>query len=339
MNRSSPHAGAATAGSSSLAFAASHALALFGLACLLTQAYVFAAWMLSPDFRPTPPGPDPIPAYSRIAMIVFQTLSLGVGAIVLVWFVHGLRRQRRIDAIRLMMIGWLSAYWLDPFLNFITPIFTYNAYLVNFGSWAEFIPGWQSEQGARITEPLLVCPPNYFFNFTATAVSGAWAMRLAEQRWPRLGLAGRVAAGYVGVWLTMSVLDVAATRLLHFDAWPGAFPGLTLWEGHFYQFPIHELLLFPSIFVICSLLLHHRDADGHTAIERGLLPAPGAAAGRFQTVLRVLVFVGLCNALNLGYTATMGTLGAATAPWPDTMPSWLSDEQCGERTGLPCATP
>lgn len=314
---------------------ASYLWAGFGLLCLLTQIYVFSSWIASPGFHPTAPGPDPIPEYSRIAMIVFQVVSLIVGAIVLVWFVRGIRATGQIDAVRLMMIGWLSAYWLDPFLNFLTPIFTYNAYLVNYGSWAEFIPGWQSHQGARIAEPLLVCIPNYFFNFTATAMSGVWAIRKATQRWPGLNLAGQIAAAYVGIWLTMSVLDVAATRLMHFDAWPGSFPGFTLWEGEFYQFPMHELLLFPSIFVACAFLLHRRDAAGHTAIERAFVTAPG----HLRTALRVLAFIGFCNLMNLAYTATMGVLGTATAPWPETMPSWLITEQCGEGTGLPCPLP
>jgi hypothetical protein len=73
--------------------------------------------------RPTPRGNDPIPIYSQLAMTTYEVLSVVTLAFVLVWFFHGIRRSGAIDSIRSMMIGWLSGYWLDPFLNFLRPRF------------------------------------------------------------------------------------------------------------------------------------------------------------------------------------------------------------------------
>lgn len=306
--------------------------ALAGAAFVAVQFYVYLAWMLSPDFRPTDPGPDPIPDYSRIAMRVFEIYSLTVGAAVLVWFVRGIQRDGRIDAVRLMMIGWLSAYWLDPFLSALRPMFTYNAYLTNMGCWCEFIPGWQSVNGSRIAEPLLVDPPNYFFNFTATALAGLWAMQKARARWPGLGVIGLSLWSLPAIWVVMGILDVLATRLLHFDAWPLATQSLSFWGGEFYQFPAYEFVIFPAAFVACALLLMYRDAEGHTAIERGLSGVPQG----WQTTARVLAFCAFCNVLNLTYTSTMAALSLTADPWPENMPSWLANEQCGVGTPNVC---
>lgn len=299
--------------------------AALGLAFLATQLYVYGAWILSDDFRPTLPGPDAIPEHSRIAMLVYEVLSLATLAYALVWFFRGIRRSGRLDSTRLLMIGWLSAYWLDPFLNFLKPMFTYNAYAFNYGCWCEFIPGWQTPNGARIAEPLLIDAPAYFYSFAGTALIGLAAMKMAKARFQGIGLFGQTLAGFVGVWLSMGLLDIVATRYLHFDAWPGAFQQLAFWGGRFYQFPVYEFILFPSTFIACAYLLLHADERGQTAIERGV--EHFAQRPRLSTLLRILAFIGFCNLLNLTYTSAMGVHALYVDDWPKDMPSWLSNEQ------------
>lgn len=299
--------------------------AVLGSAFLALQLNVYAAWIGSDDFRPSERGSDPIPDYSRWAMTIYEVLSLATLAIALVWFVRGWRRSGHLDSTRLMMIGWLSAYWLDPFLNFLRPMFTYNAYAFNYGCWCEFIPGWQTPNGSRIAEPLLIDGPAYFYSFAGTALIGLAFMRKAQARFPRLGIAGLTLAGFSGVWLSMGLLDIVATRYLHFDAWPGAFHAWSFWGGDFYQFPIYEFILFPSTFIACAFLLMHADARGYTAIERGI--EHFASSPRLATVMRVLAFIAFCNVLNLAYTTAMGVHALYVDPWPGNMPSWLSNEQ------------
>jgi hypothetical protein len=305
-----------------------------GLAFLLLQLYVYSSWVLSENFRATPVGPDPIPDHSRIAMRVYEILSLITLAIVIPWFIQGIRKTRRVDSTRLMMIGWLSAYWLDPFLSFLRPMFTYNAYAFNRGCWCEFIPFWQTPNGARIAEPLLIDGPAYFFSFASTAVIALWCMKTAKSRWPVIGPWGMGLAGFVGVWISMGLLDIGMTRLFYFDAWGGSFQAASFWGGEFYQFPIYEFVLFPSTFVACAFLLYYADASGQTAIERGIEQI--SARPRLQTVARVLIFIAFCNVLNLAYTGAMGVHALYVDDWPATMPSWLANEQCGPSTGVIC---
>jgi len=299
--------------------------AALGAVFLATQLYVYGAWITSADFRPTLRGGDPIPIYSQLAMTIYEVLSVATLAFVLVWFFRGIRQTGTLDSTRLMMIGWLSAYWLDPFLNFLRPMFTYNAYAINYGCWCEFIPGWQSPNGSRIAEPLLIDAPSYFYAFAGTALIGLKFMKKSQARWPGVGIAGLTLAGFVGVWLSMGLLDIVATRYLHFDAWPLAFQGFSFWGGRFYQFPIYEFLLFPSTFIACAFLLLHADANGRTAIERGVDQLPVAQG--LRTLLRILAFIAFCNVLNLAYTSAMGVHALYADPWPTDMPSWLSNEQ------------
>jgi hypothetical protein len=288
------------------------------------QIYAYLSWLRSDEFRPVAVGADPIPDSVKTIISVYQWVSVTMLIPVAIWFVAGIAKSRRIDAVRLMMIGWLSAYWLDPWLDFARPMFTYNAYALNFGCWCRFIPFWQSAS-ARIAEPILIDAPSYFYTFTGTAVVALWAMRAVRKRWPRAGSYMLALSGFVAIWMTMGLLDIAASRFMGFDSWPGAFQRLSFWGGHYYQFPIYEFLLFPSAFVASAFLLLHVDSAGFTAIEDGVDRIAWPPAVR--TALRVLAFVAFCNVLNLAYTTAMGVHAMYADPWPADMPSWLANSR------------
>jgi hypothetical protein len=310
--------------------------AALGALFVALQVYVFGAWISSDSFRATEVGPDPIPSISLLGVWVYEVLSLATLIIVIPWFIIGIRKTGKLDHFRLLMIGFLATYWSDPWLNFLRPMFTYNAYAFNRGCWCEFIPFWQSANGSRIAEPLLIDAPAYFFSFAGTVWAALWSMRKAQQRWPGISHFGLGLTAFAGVWISMGLLDVVATRVLHFDAWPGAFHAASFWGGEFYQFPIYEFLLFPTIFVVCAFLIFRAAPNGEIAIERGIdaLPWQGTRA---REAVRILAFVGLCNMLNLGYTTALGVHALGVNPWPANTPSWLANEQCGTITGQDCA--
>jgi hypothetical protein len=324
-----PPAGKAVGGAKTYVF-----WSVLGGIFLVLQIYAYAAWITSPDFRPTLPGPDPIPPLVRYSTIGYEIFAMATLIPALIWFVHGIWRSGKIDTTRAMMVGWLSAYWLDPFLSFLRPMFLYNASAFNYGCWCRFIPFWHTPHGARIAEPLLIIAPSYFYTFTATALIALWAMKQARRQWPGIGILGLALAGFVGIWLTMEILDVVATRFMGLDAWLGSFRAVSLWAGTAYQFPIYELVLFPAPFVACAFLLYHVDAGGYTVIERGVA---GAGGGQWRrNGLRLLTFIAFCNLMNLIYTTSMGIAATAADPWPAGVPSWLMDGQCGTGTGIIC---
>ena len=306
-----------------------------GALFLAVQIYAFTSWILSPEFRATPIGTDPIPANIRSIIDHYQMINSVIGILALLWFIQGIVRTGRIGPVRLMMVGWLSAYWLDPWLDFLRPVFTYNAYAFNRGCWCSFIPFWHNPSGARIAEPLLIDPSSYFYNFTLVAVLAWLVMRWARNRRPTLSTPTLILIGFVVIWVTMSLLDIVATRYFGFDAWPIAFRRATLWAGQSYQFPIYEFILFPTAFVASAMVLLSKKTDGSTAIERGFERFGGAA----RTTLRVLAFIGFCNLTNFLYTTAFGIHGLWADGWPAHMPSWLADEQCGPQTGTACTQP
>ena len=297
-----------------------YAWAALGALFAIAQGYAYVAWIRSADFRPVDLGADPVPDSVKSMIDHYEWASVLILIPVAIWFIFGIAKSRNIDAVRLMMIGWLSAYWLDPWLNFLRPMFTYNAYALNFGCWCRFIPFWQSSH-TRIAEPLLIDAPSYFYTFTGTAVVALWAMRVVRKRWHRAGNVRLTLAGFAAIWMTMGMLDIAASRFMGFDAWPGAFQRASFWGGHYYQFPVYEFLLFPSVFVASAFLLMSADNNGYTAIERGVDRLDGHAP--LRTALRVLAFVAFCNVLNLVYTTAMGVHALYADPWPADMPSWL----------------
>lgn len=66
--------------------------------------------------------------------------------------------------------------------------FTYNSYLVNYGSWVKEIPGWQSygEPGAMIPEPIVLIGPVYvYFIMAATLPDGPHVRPGNRQPLPR----------------------------------------------------------------------------------------------------------------------------------------------------------
>lgn len=309
-----------------------------GALFLVVQAYVFAAWIMSEHFTASPVGDDPIPAISLYGVRFYEALSIASLVPVLFWFFRGIYRSGQIDNIRLLMIGFLSTYWLDPWLNFLRPMFTYNAYMFNRGCWCEFIPFWQAPNGRYIAEPLLVDAPSYFYTFAGTAYTGYVAMKYARKRWPNIGNFGLAFAAACSIWITMGLLDIFATRVLFFDAWPGAFQAASFWGGQYYQFPIYEFILFPSVFVVAAFVLFYAREDGMTVLDNGLdRVAPATRQGR-RTVLRVLAFIAFANLGNLSYTTAMGVHALYVDDWPE-LPSWLANSQCGTITGLTCATP
>jgi hypothetical protein len=253
----------------------------------------------------------------------------------LIYFTRTLWRDRMLAPIQVLMLGWLLTYWQDPWLNIFRPNFTYNAHLLNYGSWAEFIPGWLSPNGSRIPEPLMINFSAYVFQLPVSTLFGWWVMGKAKARFPkfdgfRLFLCG---------WAAMIVLDlgqeILATRVVHYDAYPGAF-GPKLWAGEFYQIPLYEFFFFPLALAGCSALYFFRDDKGRMLAERGI---DRLRIGGFKRdLLRVLAVATFANLMNGFYIFAMAILSLYSDPWPQ-MPSWLRNNVCGTGTVYECPGP
>ena len=296
-----------------------------GAVFIVLQLYCYLRWIFSDNFKPVAPGTHGVPAYSQISIIAFEAVSMLALVVAIIWFIRGIKKTGKINTTRLMMIGWLSAYWLDPFLNYLKPMFTYNTSLVNFGSWANFIPGYMAPNGEKIAEPLLVNPANYFMTFAITTMAVVWIMKKIKEKFPNTKLWVQILSGFPVVWVVNSILDVVATRYFNFDAWLIGNQNLSLWGGKFYQFPLSEFITFPLIFIAGALLVYYQDENGHTAVERDY-DQLGLADWKI-TLLRILAVIAFVNLLNWSYTALSGLIALGGDPWPANVPNWISDQQ------------
>jgi hypothetical protein len=256
------------------------------------------------------------------------------------WFlVRPWRREGRVTLDGLFVIAFASLYWQDPLANYSQAWVTYNTAFVNFGSWTTDIPGWLAPNGNLFPEAVLWAGPVYIYAiFTAVLVANQ-LMRRAKQRWPRLGTAGLVGLCFAFFVVADLFIEVAWMRLGWF-AYPGSISWLTIFHGHYYQFPIYEPILFGACWTAFACLRYFRDDKGRTLAERGIDEL--RATPRQKSGLRLLALVGALNAILLvGYEVPIQWFALHADEWPQDIVkrSYLTDGLCGPGTDYACSGP
>jgi hypothetical protein len=314
------------------------AWAVLGAAFLAVEAWALSGWVLSGDASPTPTGADPVPGYMKVAIHGAEVAAV-VAFVVFVALVvvRPWRRDGAITLDGLFCLVFLTVFWQDTFSNYFAHWFSYNAEFTNLGSWDSHVPGWQSAQGNLIAAPLFLHLA-YVWGIFGAAMLGCAVLRRAKTRWPRLGPAGLMGIAF-GFFVVVEGLAEPGMLVSGIATYPGSIRWLTLFDGHYYQFPVNEWLLFALAWAAWCGLRYFRDDHGHTIAERGLdrVRLRGAA----RTGLRFLALTGACNAAFLVcYSLPNALFGLAAAPWPDdvTNRSYFS-YLCGPQTPEACAAP
>jgi hypothetical protein len=237
----------------------------------------------------------------------------------------------------LLVAAFATLWFEDPLSAYYGHWFTYNANLVNFGSWVHAVPGWVSPggPGRMLVEPILVIPFVYVYFIMVGILFGCWVMRRAEARWPGASTAQLVTACFAA----MCVFDLVAEGLiwlpLGFWEYPGGI-GL-LFPSTYHKFPLNEMLTIATIFTAMSCLRYFRDDKGLTLVERGLDRLRVGRAG--QTLVRFLAIAFAVHAiLFLGYNLPNSFVGAHSRPWPRAIlkRSYFTDYLCGPQVHTAC---
>jgi hypothetical protein len=310
-----------------------------GVAFVLLEAYVLVAWVAKGQFKPTPPGPTPVPTYMKVVAAGWQWGGLAAFA-AFVWFVmiRPWRRERRITLDGLFCIVFFLIYWQDPISNYFQTWFTYNSYFANFGSWASNLPGFVAPHGNRLAEPYLWDWPIYVylaFGFTLIACA---VMRHAKARWPRMGKFGLVAICFAFCFGVDVVLE-PLLMLLGIYSYPGSIPWLTIFHGHYYQYPVTEGIFWGGAWCAWACIRYFKDDKGRTLVERGVDDL--RVSDKKRTVLRFLALVAVCNLIFAGYNLGSAVLGMMGGAWPKdvTSRSYFTDGLCGPGTQYACGGP
>ncbi len=310
------------------------AFAVLGGLILGLFGYVLIRWVTSPAFAPSPVGPDPIPPATLVLIRVTEVFC-GTLILVFLWrlLIKPWIRDRKAPWDGLLMLALFTMWIQDPMCNYFNFTFSYNAYFVNMGSWASFLPGWQSPRGSNLPEPIFLMGGIYLWFTTMNVIAFSWAMRKLRVWLPRMSTLGHVPIAYVVIVLMDFALELPACRLGLF-AYPGAPHGLTLWAGEYYQFPIYENIFMNFNYLSIGLLRFFRNDRGESFAERGI--GTLGLSTKLRTAVRFLALVGFCN---LSYFVVYFMPYNWMAMQADTFPrypSYMRYEICGQGTPYAC---
>jgi hypothetical protein len=304
-------------------------------------AYLLVTWVTGPYFKPVPSGPDSPPGWMKAILVGWQAVGIPVAlGLVYAFLIRPWRRSRTVTFDGLLTIACFAVAWQDPLSSYFNHWYTYNAYLVNMGSWVKGIPGWMSyaEPGAMDVEPIIWTPFMYVYLFFGASVFGCWVMRRAEARRPGISTMGLLTWAFVAG----AVVDVVAEGLLIMPAGVYTYAGghLAVFPEAYHKFPLTEPITVGAIFAGLAAMRYFRDDRGRTVVERGIDDL--TLGGTRKTLLRFGAIFGMCNVLVLlCYNVPNAIIGAHSTAWPRDLQqrSYLTDRVCGEGTDRACPGP
>jgi hypothetical protein len=314
--------------------------AFLGGLILAFEAYVLIRWLSGSYFKHVSAGPTPEPGWMRTAENIWQAAGIVTTIGIVYWFVvRPWRRERKLTTDALLVLAFATLWFEDPLSSYYGHWFTYNANLVNFGSWVNGVPGWNAPgtPGHMVLEPLLIIPFVYVYFIMIGVLVGCWAMRKAEERWNLSTLQ------LLGVcFLTMALLDLIGEGLIFLPLGFWEYPGGIgmLFPSTYHKYPVNEMLTIAAIFTGLCALRYFKDDRGRTIVERGIDRLKVGEAG--NNALRFLAIAGAVHIiLVLGYNLPNSVIGAHSRPWPADLQkrSYLTDGVCGAGTTIACPGP
>jgi Spirocyclase AveC-like len=293
--------------------------ALIGAAALGMIVVGLARWLAAGP-RATNPGPDPYP------YLVALRLVEAAGAILLVSLfallvVRPLLRRRPVGFDGMLMVACLLVHFVDPTFSYFSPSFIQNSHSVQWGSWADYIPGYASPAGAAgFVEGLLWAATLYGVFGIVAALGGCAILMRLRRRWP----ARSDFTHYIVLFGIFCVFDFIIenffVRTQIYLFW-GSWSPLTLWTGQLYQFPLYETFLAVVYALGFVWLRDSVDARGLSAVERGADDL--GRARRLAGPIRFCAITGFCLVWGLvSYFMPFNWMAMKSDAYP-ALPSYL----------------
>jgi hypothetical protein len=320
--------------------------ALVGALIWSFQIYILLKWVTGPFFHQVQPGRTPVPSAMKIAIVTYLVIqwalffTLGYR-----WVVRPLLRERTLGIDGLLYLAWAGFFWMwDPMGNYLSPTFTYNAWIPNMGSWVNGIPGWNTpaHPGAQAPEPWLFTAGAYPVFFVLMPILGCWLMRRVRARYPRMGTAGLLVVVYLSVAVLETILEGLLWMRMGLYTYAGTPDKLwNLFPSHFYKYPIYESFSWGAVLTAVTFVRWSVNDKGESIAERGLSEV--RATGTAKNGLRVLAMVGCMYSMIvvvywLPYWAIWDAHDS-TFPRDVQRRSYLIDGICGPGTQRACPGP
>jgi len=321
------------------------AWAFIGAIFIVFIAYVVYQWVTAPYFGRTPLAEGiEVPLNFKIGVHVVE-VGMGLVWAYLIWtqIIKPIRQTGQPNTAGLLGIAFFVAIFWDPSMNWIQQGCVYNAYAFNLGFLSGEIPGWMSPRPNLLPEPLLAWSGGYPGFLLWMTFGGLAAMRFVKARFPGIS---NVKLAICGIFASMMVDMVLESLLIRFSgiyAYPGSIRSLSLWGGHWYQFPIYEAICFGGWVGFTSVLLYFKDDKGRTWVERGVEKMSFCKNSNFrQSMVRLVAIIGFCQVVELIiYVLPMPLITANADPFPEDTPAFFTQGSgmCGPGTGLACPRP
>src|SRR4051812_2444416 len=307
---------------------------------LAFEIFVMVKWVTGPYFTTVPPGPSEAPDWMMFSL---RAMEAGFFALWMwcVWqfFVKPWLRERTFTFDGLLCMAlFVFAWFQDPLANYGGAVFTYNANLVNIGSWLNEVPGNSTPgaPGAQLPEPLWTMAIYPGVIFLAT-ILGSWFMRKVKQRLPSLGVLGLIGV----VFPMMVVFDIVLEGFILMPLGAYTYAGSPDWstinDSHYYKYTLIEGLAFGAVWTAWASLRYFRDDKGHSVVERGVekLNLSQRRAGLIR-FLAIGGFVAVTQMVLVNVPSFWTAQHMDTFPTDIQKRSYFLDGMCGEGTGLAC---
>jgi hypothetical protein len=264
--------------------------ALIGTITLGVIAYGMGGWLISRP-RATDPGADFYPYLTALRITEFASAALLIG--LFGWLVvRPAVRRRPIGFDGMLMVACLLVHFIDPTFSYFSPSYIQNSHSVQWGSWADHIPGYASPAGAAgFVEGVLWAAALYGVFGIVAALGGCALLRRLRRRWPDRSDFFHYALLFVIFCPIDLIIENFFVRTQIYLFW-GAYSPLTLWAGELYQFPLYETFLAVVYALGFVWLRDSVTADGLSAVERG-----ADDLGRLQRLsgpIRFAAIAGFC---------------------------------------------
>lgn len=321
-----------------------HVWAAIGAVLVTLELIVLAKWVTGPNFQRVPVGADQPPQWMRFTLTTMQVAG-GAAAVAVIWFLllRPLLRERTLTSYGILVIaGILAAPW-DGLSSYGHHWVNWNSYFLNRGSPLSEVPGVDSAHGPGYGQ---VLP---FFNVAAYVIAlplfgafGAWVMRRAKQRFPRLKAVGLIGVCVLAIMVVETALEVvlapSGVYTLAGSQWPMFF------ADHYYRITLPQMVHIGLLFTVPAVLLYFVSERGETVVERG---AQSIAGTRRRALTRGAALVGAVHlGILLTYHLPMMIYGMHSSAYPDDVHqrSYLLGNMCGHQAApapgaVPCRAP
>lgn len=270
---------------------------VLGLVFLCAEASTLAQWVLSPDFRPSPVGADPLPEGMLRNIRTMEVITVLAMAVTIFQFlIRPLVTRGELTIDGKLVIGMGLCWWLDTLYNYTNFTWYYNAYTLNMGSWLSFVPGQLAPGQETWPEPIVCAGLLWFGSFALFARFASVLYGRYRQAFPRASHLHSACVLFVFCAVLDFFFENAFIRMGVFG-FAGVWSPATLWAGTAHQFPLYEPIMYGGALTGLTLFRYYRDDKGQTFCERGIRDLKiGTTA---KNLLSAVAVIGFCQSLVL----------------------------------------